>query len=90
MTAIKNTLTIKVGRKSHPIADYAEASRMTLAAVAALAEREHRVGPHFKSPLIYEGGRQVAYVSQNGHVWAGNPREWKPGATPLCEAQYPA
>lgn len=88
-TTIKPALTIKVGRKSYPIADYAEASRMTLAAAHALMMAGARMSESFRTPLIFEGKRQVAYVSQNGRVWAGHPREWKPGATPLCEAQYP-
>jgi hypothetical protein len=85
-SAIKPTLTIRVGRKTHPIADYAEASRRTLAAVDALSRTGARLMDSFREPLIFEGDRQIAYVSQNGRVWAGHPRDWKPGAMPLCEA----
>jgi hypothetical protein len=88
---IRPSLTIKVGRKSYPIADYAEASRMTLEAAHALMMTGARMSESFKSPLIYEGKRQVAYVSQNGRVWSGHPRDpFVAGRTPLCEAQYPA
>lgn len=79
------TLTIKVGRQSHPIADYAEASRMTEAAVAALMRTGARMSDTFRPPLIYDGERQVAYVSLNGRVWAGDPMDWKPGATPVYD-----
>lgn len=34
--------------------------------------------------LIYDGaGKQVAYVSFNGKVWEGHPKNWKPGMTPI-------
>ena len=79
---IVEALTIQVGRKSYPIADLAAASRMVCAArdKAAIGNR------CFKPPLIYEGGRPIAYVSYNGRVWAGiNPRGWKPGDKPLYD-----
>lgn len=89
-TAIKPSLTIKVGRKSYPITDYAEASRMTLAATHALMMTGARMSESFQSPLIYDGKRQVAYVSQNGRVWSGHPRDpFDANKKPLCEAQYP-
>lgn len=86
----KPALSIKVGRKTYPIADYAEASRMTLAATHALMMTGARMSESFRSPLIFEGDRQVAYVSLNGRVWAGHPRDpFVAGRTPLCEAHYP-
>lgn len=81
---IATTLTIRIGRKSYPIGNYADASRM----VCKARDKSGVGSSRFSDPLIYEGDRAVAYVSYNGRVWAGSPRDWTPDRTPLCEAVY--
>lgn len=83
-----NSLTLRIGRRAYPVADLADASRKTLAAVHALMATGARMSDTFKTPLLYEGERLVGHVSQNGRVWPGHPRDWKPGAKPLHEAVY--
>lgn len=80
-TEVKASLTIRVGRKAYPIADYAEASRLFCAA----RDKAGTGGRDTPTPLIFEGDRQVAYVSYNGRVWAGDPRDWQPGRKPLYD-----
>lgn len=76
------TMELRLGRKTYPVADYAEASRIVC------NERDRRgVGAsRFPDALIYEGDNLIGYVSYNGRVWAGNPRLWRPGHQPLYEA----
>lgn len=82
MHAITAELTIRIGRKSYAIPDYATASRM----VCEARDRSGIGGSRFRSPLIYEGDKQVAHVSYNGRVWAGaSGRDWKPGDVPLFD-----
>ncbi|HTR86214.1 MAG TPA: hypothetical protein VMI56_17150 [Reyranella sp.] len=85
MTAPKAVLAIRVGRKSYPVADYAEASRM----VEAARDRSGVGVSHFPDALIFEGDALVAHVSYNGRVWAGHPRAWKPGDAPLFDNRVP-
>lgn len=77
-------LTIRIGKKSYPIASFADASRM----VCAARDKSGVGSSRFKDPIIYEGDKAVAHVSYNGRVWAGSPREWTAKSTPLCEAAY--
>lgn len=80
------TMTMQInGRgKFHPINDYADASRL-------MQKEQERIG--YRSPsdrtiyprtaAVFMDGKQVAYVSQNGRVWAGT--EYVPGSEPICE-----
>jgi hypothetical protein len=79
--AVTTELTIRIGRKAYAIPDLATASRMVCEArdKAGVGSRE------FKTPMIYEGERQVGYVSYNGRVWAGDPRGWKSGDKPIFD-----
>lgn len=77
--AIIAPLTIRIGRKAYAVADLATASRM----VSAARDKSGVGNSRFTTPLIFEGERQVAYVSYNGRVWAGLPTAWKPGDKPL-------
>ncbi len=81
MTTIALPLTIRIGRKAYAIPDLATASRMVCAArdKAGIGNRA------FTTPLIFEGDRQIAYVSYNGRIWAGTQREWKPDSKPLYD-----
>lgn len=35
--------------------------------------------------IVDAQGRAVGYISYNGRVWPGDPREWKPGVQPLYD-----
>jgi hypothetical protein len=84
MPTVTATLTLKIGRRAYSVPSYADASRMFCAARDKSGLGASRV----PTPLIYDAnGQQVAYVSYNGRVWAGSPRDWQPGRTPLCEAE---
>jgi hypothetical protein len=74
-------LTLRVRGKSYPVTDYAEASRM----VCEARDQAGIGNSDFPTPLIYEGGRQVAHVSYNGRVWPGLPTQWKAGDKPLYD-----
>lgn len=73
MTIVLAPLTIRIGRKSYPIPDLRTASDM----VCAARDKSGVGNSRFTAPLIYEGDRQIGYVSYNGRVWEGSPREWK-------------
>lgn len=74
-------LSIRVGRKTYAIPDLAAASRL----VCEARDRSGARSSRFTPPLIFDGGRLVGHVSYNGRVWAGEPRDWKPGAVPLFD-----
>jgi len=78
------TLTIKVGRKHYAVASLAEASALYCAARDKCGFGASRV----PNAPIFEGSRQIAYVSYNGRVWAG--KEWQPDATPLFDNRLAA
>lgn len=81
-TATIAALTIKVGRRTYPIPDFAAASRM----VCEARDRAGIGGSRFRSPLIFRGAEQIAYVSYNGRVWAGHPQDQHPaGRAPLYD-----
>jgi hypothetical protein len=80
-TDIATAMTIKVGRKTYQIPDFATASRL----VCEARDRAGIGGSRFTPPVIYRGDEQVAYVSYNGRVWAGKPGQWKPGCEPLYD-----
>ncbi len=71
---------MKVGKKTYPVADFATASQLTNAA----RDRSGVGANRFTNPLLFDKtGKQVAYVSYNGRVWAGAPRDWAPDRQPL-------
>ena len=78
--------TMTIGRRSYPVASLAEASAMFIAA----RDRAGTGGRDTPTPLLFDReGRQIAYVSYNGRVWAGTPRDWKPGHRPLVDPILP-
>lgn len=74
-------LTVRIGRKTYAIPDLATASRM----VCAARDRSGVGNSRFTVPLIYEGERQIGYVSYNGRVWAGEQRGWKADDKPIYD-----
>lgn len=82
MTTLTPTLTMQIGRRRYPVATLAEASRMFCAA----RDKSGVGGSKTPTPILFDAnGAQVAYVSYNGRVWAGNPRDWQPGNKPIWE-----
>ena len=83
-TQTARTLTMRLGRKVHKIESFAHASRLYC------AERDRRgVGASrmHAAPITDPDGSTVAYVSYNGRVWQGEPREWTPDTTMLYESR---
>lgn len=76
-TAIAAPLTLKIGRKHYAVPNLAEASRL----YSAARDRSGLGASRVPSAPIYEGSRQIAYISYNGRVWAGT--EYVAGAVPL-------
>lgn len=83
-------LIMRVGDRRYPVPSIEQASAMFCRARDSwLHSCSGQRAGDVPTPLIYDGtGRQVAYVSWNGKVWAGKPGgPFVPGRTPLCEAQ---
>lgn len=72
------TLTIHK-RLTVDVADLANASRE----YAQARELSNAGSSKFPVGVITQDGREVAYVSYNGNVWATHPSEWQPGFEPL-------
>lgn len=66
-------LEIKIGGRRYPVPSYEEASRLFCAARDRFGEGASKT----PTPRILQGGRPVAYVSYNGRVWAGSPKDLK-------------
>lgn len=81
MTTITATLTMQIGHKSYQVASLSEASAMFCDA----RDKANTGASRTPTPLIFDGGRQIAYVSYNGRVWADTPQAWRPGDTPLFD-----
>lgn len=77
---IATTLTMQIGRKHYPVASLADAS----AKFCAARDKSGFGASRTPTPRIFEGDKQIAYISYNGRVWAGST--YQPDATPLCEA----
>lgn len=78
---ITASLTLKIGRKAYAIESLADASRK----VCAARDKAGIGSSRFTPPSIFDGERQVGYVSYNGRVWAGEPRGWKAGDKPIYD-----
>jgi hypothetical protein len=80
---------LQIGNRRYPITDYKEASDKVLAAGDELMRQGH--GPTsggFSSPLIVDSnGKTIGYVSWNGRVWPGAPRDWTSEREPLYDNQ---
>ena len=77
------TLTLAIGKRRYAVATLEDASRMFCAA----RDKSGFGNSKINNPLIYRpDGTLLGYVSYNGRVWPGHPREWKPGIKPLHEA----
>lgn len=75
-------MTINGKKRSVAVADYAAASAHFLSEQVRIGYRspnDRTVYP--RSAELFSNGVQVAYVSQNGKVWAGT--EWEPDSDPL-------
>lgn len=80
------TLTMQIGRRTYPVASLAEASRQFCEARDRAVARGAGGSRRTPTPLLFDGdGKQVAHISYNGRVWAGHPRDWQPGRTPLVD-----
>lgn len=81
--ATVETLTMVICERRYPVASLAEASAMFVEA----RDKSGLGGSQTPTPMIYDAeGKLVAHVSYNGRVWAGDPRDWKPGTKPLMES----
>lgn len=83
MDAPMPALSLEVGGKRYPVASLADASRK----VEAARDASGIGGSQFPTPLLYDGaGKLIGYVSYNGRVWAGHPRDWQPdGVKPIFD-----
>jgi len=82
MPSPTTTLTLEIRKRRYPVASLADASAMFCAARDKAGTGASRT----PTPLIYDGaGEQIAYISYNGRVWAGSPRDWAPDRTPLYD-----
>jgi hypothetical protein len=81
--ALTETLTLVVGKRRYSVASIEDASRMFCAA----RDKSGFGASKTATPLIYRAdGGLIGYISYNGRVWSGHPRDWKPGTKPLHEA----
>jgi hypothetical protein len=81
-TAVE-TLTLLIGKRRYPVASIEDASRMFCAA----RDKSGFGASKITTPLIYRAdGGLLGYISYNGRVWSGHPRDWKSGTKPLHEA----
>lgn len=71
-------MTLKFGRRSVRVADFAEASK-----VYSTARDKAGLSGASRWPegTIFDGGRQVARVSYNARIW--EPGDWRPGDAPI-------
>ncbi len=82
-TAIAQPVIIAIGKRRYEVADIKAASALFCAA----RDKSGNGASRTPTPMLYRpDGEQFAYISYNGRVWAGSPRDWQPGKTPLCEA----
>lgn len=83
MTALEvssEPATVKIGRRSFAFTSFEQVSAAYSATIGAMDYGASRT-PSCK--IFDASGKQVAYVSYNGRVWAGEERGWKSGNTPL-------
>ncbi len=86
MNAISPTWMMQIPR-THTrvrVTDAEDASRKFLA-----MQRNVEIGTAYARTLrgakIFEGKEQIAYVSQNGKVWAGREVDWRPDDHPVFD-----
>lgn len=70
------------GKRRVEVATVEEASKIFCAA----RDKSGKGARGWPNGAIFEVGKQTAYLSYNGRVWAGT--SYQPDAQPLCEAQY--
>lgn len=81
-TEITTTMFIQIGGKRYQVATFEHASVMFCRARDAYGEG----GSRTPTPLIVdEHGAIIGYVSYNGRVWPGRPKDWKPETKPLFD-----
>jgi hypothetical protein len=82
----KMILRVKKGRKAtdYPIETLNQASEIQKRFFNEMLERGED-SSSLPTLLIFVDGKARGYVSQNGKVWEGSPREWKPGQKPLFD-----
>ncbi len=78
-----NQMQMKVGPKLYPINSFAEASAM----FAKARDASGMGASEIPTPLIFDGAKQVAYVSYNGRVWEGSPQTWSKTSKMLYESR---
>jgi hypothetical protein len=73
--------TMVIGRRRYAVASLTEASSKFCAA----RDKVGAGASQTPTPMLYAAdGKLVGYISYNGRVWAGHPRDWKPGAKLLA------
>lgn len=72
-------------RRSVTVASFAEASEKVLAFTAEQDMGGTEWAQRGGGKLVSENGQHEGYVSYNGKVWLGTPRDWKPGSQPIFD-----
>jgi hypothetical protein len=79
---ISQSYFLEIHGETYPVASLAEASRKH----DALRDASGHGASRWPSAHILDWqGKHVGYISYNGRIWAGWPRDWKVGDTPLYD-----
>lgn len=73
--------TMRAGRFVISVTDAEDASR-NFRALQRVEEERTAWARTLRGARIFEGAKQIAYVSQNGKVWEGLESRWKVDAVP--------
>lgn len=81
LAAASPGLSVVVRGRRHAVSSLAEASRKFCAA------RDAAGSGMSDTPVVFveRGGESFAYLSYNGRVWAGKPKDWTAGQEPLYD-----
>lgn len=87
MNAIAKTLFYaRIRGVDHPVASLRDASERFCAARDGLGIGSTALFRAVGNVILLDADRRtVGYVSYNGRVWSGSPRDWKPGSVPLYD-----
>jgi N12 class adenine-specific DNA methylase len=85
LPAERNDLFVEIEGKRLPLTSYKEASEAYSAAIDATGTTASgRTGPQAPEALIKDSkGKTVGYISYNGRVWSGSPKEFNNETTTL-------
>lgn len=69
------------GNKVVPVTSYEEASKVC----RAYLDKTGIGNTRWTGGALFEGEKQIGYVSYNGRVWSGRAQDWQPGMVPLWD-----